>query len=202
MPQDEGSVQNLHGMYFFLSIPALLTNLIAQILKEFPWYDDLLSVMGGILPCLSEQSYHFQVWTMPQNIFLFHQLQAALTLTYCALGALNLAVSHTFLLVSLILPPLAVSHTLLPISLTLPPYPPSLGSQPYPPTSDGQLYHPASGSQLYHPASDGQPFPPPGHHHDSPLDDDDDDDDTMPLDYNDNAMDFHSVTYNSLLSSP
>jgi hypothetical protein len=47
MPQDEGSAHNLHGMYFFLFIPALLTNLTAQILKEFSWYDNLLSVMGG-----------------------------------------------------------------------------------------------------------------------------------------------------------
>ncbi|KAG2072374.1 hypothetical protein BDR04DRAFT_1116984 [Suillus decipiens] len=111
MPQDEGSVQNLH----------------VQILKEFPWYDDLLSVMGGILPCLSEQS---------------HRVQAALTLTLCALGALNLAVSHTLLLVSLILlplvvvshvlPPLVVSHILLPlvVSFILPPLAVSLTIPP------------------------------------------------------------------------
>jgi len=79
MPQDEGSAQNLHGMYFFLSIPALLTNLTVQILKEFPWYDDLLSVMGGN-PALSLRTVSSRPGVdHAAKYFLFYQPQAALT---------------------------------------------------------------------------------------------------------------------------
>ncbi|KAG2745639.1 hypothetical protein P692DRAFT_20876866 [Suillus brevipes Sb2] len=110
MPQDGNSAQNLH----------------AQILKEFPWYDDLLGA-----------------WITLQIISQSHAWRVAPILKACALGVpnleLNLTLSALILVPSLPLVlaflPLAVNPTLPPIvvSPNLRPIFPLLQINPTPP---------------------------------------------------------------------
>jgi len=136
MPQDEGSAQNLHGMYFFLSIPALLTNLTAQILKEFPWYDNLLSVMGGN-PALSLR-------TISSRPGVDHTAKYFSISSTAGSSYSDTLRSGSAQFGSQPHPPAGQ------------PNPPTSGGQPYPPAH--QPYPPMSGGQPYPPAN--QPYSP------------------------------------------
>ncbi|KAG2363470.1 hypothetical protein BDR07DRAFT_1483591 [Suillus spraguei] len=175
MPQDEGSVQNLH----------------AQILKEFPWYDDLLSVMGGnpalslkmVLshPGVDHAGNYFSIsstagssysdtlrsgsaqfggqphppaaalpsclWrsAIPLRWSAIPSCWSAIPSRWSAITLLPLMVCHT-------LPPQVVSHTLvLAVNHTLPLVSHTLLLSL--PASGGQPYPATSGSSM------GQPFP-------------------------------------------
>ncbi|KAG1850439.1 hypothetical protein F4604DRAFT_1934453 [Suillus subluteus] len=197
MPQDENTAQNLH----------------AQILQEFPWYDDLVGIMGGN-PALSLKTISSRPGV--DHAADYFAISSAAGSSYsetlrsgsAQFGARPEPVSTN-------------PGTQLPSAQPQPPssggqfypppsggqfYPPPSGAQFYPPHSGGQPYPPSSGGQPFPPSSGSQPYPPPGHHYhggqpasnqffDSPLDDDDDSDINMPnylspLNYDDGGMDF------------
>ncbi|KAG1838499.1 hypothetical protein F4604DRAFT_1941315 [Suillus subluteus] len=133
MPQDENTAQNLH----------------AQILQEFPWYDDLVGIMGGN-PALSLKTISSRPGV--DHAADYFAISSAAGSSYsetlrsgsAQFGARPEPVSTN-------------PGAQLPSAQ---PQPPSSGGQFYPPPSGGQFYPPPSGAQFYPPHSGGQPYPP------------------------------------------
>ncbi|KAG2125516.1 hypothetical protein BD769DRAFT_1736720 [Suillus cothurnatus] len=172
MPQDEGSAQNLH----------------AQILKEFPWYDDLLSVMGGN-PALSLRTVSSRPGVDHAAKYFSISSTAGSSYSDTLRSGSAQFGSQPHPPAGQPYPPASGGQPYPPANQPYPPasggqsyppanqpYPPMSGGQPYPPANQpyspalggqpyspalgGQPYPPASGGQLYPPASGGQPYPP------------------------------------------
>ncbi|KAG1850903.1 hypothetical protein F4604DRAFT_1934260 [Suillus subluteus] len=131
MPQDEDSAENLH----------------AQILKDFHWYNNLVSIMGGN-PAISLK----MVSSCPgvdhaANYFSISCTAGTLYSESMRSGSAQFG-TH---------PQPASAHS--PTSGAQS-YPPTSGTQSYSPTSGAQSYSPAFGAESYSPASGAQSYPP------------------------------------------
>ncbi|KAG2344979.1 hypothetical protein BDR05DRAFT_998595 [Suillus weaverae] len=142
MPQDSNSVQNLH----------------AQILKEFPWYDDLLGVMGGN-PALSLKTISSRPgMDHAANYFSISRMAGSSYSESLRSGSTQFGARPD--------PVSADSSAQSPSGPCLP----STSSQSYPPpylppAADQSYPSPVAG-QLYSPHTHGQPYPSPaGDHH-------------------------------------
>ncbi|KAG2112001.1 uncharacterized protein F5147DRAFT_771574 [Suillus discolor] len=140
MPQDENTAQNLH----------------AQILKEFLWYDDLISIMGGnpalslkmVLSCLGmdHAGNYFSISSKVGSSY-----SETLRSGSAQFGAHPEPASSNL-------------NAQLPSALPSP-----SGAQHYPPPLSAQPYPPPSGAQPHPPSSASQPYPPSGHHSGQPT---------------------------------